>query len=45
MIDAQESLSFLSLAAVAFDSTGDVWVEGGEAGFSGSPELNPASRL
>lgn len=45
MLNAQASPSFLSEAAVDFDNTGEVWVEGGEAGFSGSPDPNPASRL
>lgn len=45
MLNAQASPSFLSEAAVAFVNTGEVCVEGGDAGFSGSPEFNPASKL
>jgi hypothetical protein len=41
--------SFLSLdlspAGMAFDKAGDTEVDGGEAGFSGSPDPNPARRL
>jgi hypothetical protein len=41
-----DSLSFLSAdAGVALDSAGETDVEGGEAGFSASPDPNPASRL
>ena len=48
--DAHDSLSFLSSdfpadAGIAFDSSGEFDAEGGEAGFSGSPDPNPASRL
>ena len=43
------SLSFLSSdlspAGVALDNAGETEVDGGEAGFSGSPDPNPASRL
>lgn len=47
---AHDSLSFLSsdfpaIAGVAFDNSGEFVAEGGEAGFSGSPDPNPASRL
>jgi len=41
-----DSLSFLSAdAGVALDNAGETDVEGGEAGFSASPDPNPASRL
>jgi hypothetical protein len=41
-----DSLSFLSAdAGVALASAGETDVEGGEAGFSASPDPNPASRL
>jgi len=48
--NAHEALSFLSsdfsaATGVALDNAGETDVEGGEAGFSGSPDANPASRL
>jgi len=48
--DAHDSLSFLSSdfpaeAGVAFDNSGEFAAEGGEAGWSASPDPNPASRL
>lgn len=48
--DAHDSLSLLSsdftaAAGVDLDNSGELEVEGGEAGFSGSPEPNPARRL
>jgi hypothetical protein len=48
--DADYSPSFFSSdfsadAGVAFDSAGETDVEGGEAGFSGSPDPSPARRL
>jgi hypothetical protein len=48
--DAHDSLSFLSSdfpadAGEALDNSGEFDAEGGEAGFSGSPDPNPASRL
>jgi hypothetical protein len=50
LLDAHDSLSFLSSgcpadAGVAFNSSGELEAEGGEAGFSVSPDPNPASRL
>jgi hypothetical protein len=49
-VDAHDSLSFLSSgfpadAGVALDNSGEFDAEGGEAGCSGSPDPNPASRL
>lgn len=35
----------LSPAGVAFDKAGETEVDGGDAGFSGSPDPNPARRL
>jgi len=48
--NVHDSLSFLSSdfpaeAGAAFDCSGEFDVEGGEAGFSGSPDPNPARRL
>jgi len=48
--DADHWLSFLSSdlsaeAGVALDNAGETDVEGGDAGFSGSLDPNPASRL
>lgn len=47
--DAHYSLSFLSdlsaFAGVAFDRAGETDVEGGDVGFSWSPDPNPARRL
>jgi hypothetical protein len=50
VVDVHDSFSFLSSgfpadAGVALDNSGEFDVEGGEAGFSGSPDPNPASRL
>ena len=49
-VDAHDSLSFLSSGfpadeGVALDNSGEFDAEGGEAGCSGSPDPNPASRL
>jgi len=48
--DAHEPFSFLSsdlsaFAGVALDRAGETDVEGGDAGFSWSPDPNPARRL
>lgn len=37
--------SDLSPAGAAFDRAGETEVDGGDAGFSGSPDPNPARRL
>jgi len=43
--DPSFSSDFSADAGVALESAGETDVEGGEAGFSGSPDPNPASRL
>jgi hypothetical protein len=39
------SSDFSAVAGVALDNAGETDVEGGDAGFSGSPDPNPARRL
>ena len=52
MLEAQDSLSFSFFSAalsadagVALANAGEEAVEGGDAGFSGSPDPSPARRL